>query len=92
MWAPLEASFVLTTFGIVTGLASPKMQATSSLTVIVLGNILRIVLTVACGALLGGAAGWLIPRRTELKIRGSRLFSGADLEAFLMLLSVALFA
>lgn len=27
MWAPLEASFVLTTFGIVTGLASPKMQA-----------------------------------------------------------------
>lgn len=48
-------------------------QATSSLTVIVLGNILRIVLTVACGALLGGAAGWLIPRRTELKIRGSPL-------------------
>ena len=35
-------------------------------------QVLRIVATVLGGMVLGGAAGWLIPRRTQLTISGKQ--------------------
>jgi len=92
MWAPLEASFILTAFGIVTGLASPREMEPTTMGVIVLANILRIVATVLCGALLGGISGWALPKRTKVKIFGKSVFNGTAIEAFLIVLSVTLFA
>ncbi|CAJ1350394.1 unnamed protein product [Effrenium voratum] len=90
-WAPLEASFALALFGALSGFASP---ASSSLEVgqLVAGNVLRIAVTVMGGAVLGSSAGWLITRRTSLRIRGLQVLSGTPVEAFLMVISIALCA
>ena len=48
-----EASFALTAFGVLTGLASPAHQAPTPLGTILLANFLRLVATLALGILLG---------------------------------------
>ena len=50
---PCEASFALTAFGVLTGLASPAHQAPTPLGTILLANFLRLVATLALGVLLG---------------------------------------
>mmetsp|Transcript_5812 Transcript_5812/g.11646 ORF Transcript_5812/g.11646 Transcript_5812/m.11646 type:complete len:671 (+) Transcript_5812:105-2117(+) len=93
MTAPLEASFALTFFGILVGLSEPAHQTSPQIGLVVLANVLRIVATLATGALLGAASGWLIPRRSRLRsVTGQPVFTGASVEAFLMILAVALAA
>lgn len=91
-WAPLEASFALTLFGVLVGLSAPANQPDIDLGVLVFANILRIAATLCMGAVLGAGSGWLIPRRTQLAFRGQQVFTGASVEAFLMILAVALSA
>jgi len=91
-WAPLEASFVLTLFGVLVGLAEPANAKEVDIRLVLFANILRIAATVAAGALLGGASGWLITHRTKLTLSGRQIFTGASVEAFLMVLAVALIA
>lgn len=91
-WAPLEASYVLALFGILTGLSAPAGQGEVNIAALVFANVFRIVATLGVAAALGAASGWLIPRRTELVITGRHVFTGSSVEAFLMVLAVALVA
>mmetsp|Transcript_61003 Transcript_61003/g.196518 ORF Transcript_61003/g.196518 Transcript_61003/m.196518 type:complete len:495 (+) Transcript_61003:905-2389(+) len=91
-WAPLEASFVLTLFGILVGLSAPAHMPSVNMGLLVFANVLRIAATLLAGAILGGASGWLIPRRTKVTLSGQQVFTGASVEAFLMVLAVALCA
>jgi len=90
-WAPLEASFALSLFGILSGFAAPTSSSVQVATLIA-GNVLRIVVTVLVGAALGGTAGWLISRRRKLSLGGKQVLTGTPVEAFLMVISVALVA
>lgn len=91
-WAPLEASFALTLFGILTGVASPANQPETPVSMIMFANLLRIAATVLCGVILGSASGYLIPRRADCKIRGTPVFNGSPVEGFLMVLAIELIA
>ncbi|CAK9029688.1 unnamed protein product [Durusdinium trenchii] len=90
-WAPLEASFALCLFGVLSGFAAPTSSGVQVAT-LVAGNVLRIAVTVLAGAVLGGSAGWLISRRRSLSINGKQVLTGAPVEAFLMIMSIALVA
>jgi len=91
-WAPLEASFCLTLFGILAGASAPADAPEVSMAMIVGANLLRIVATLSAGALIGYTSGYVIPKRQELTFRGHQVFSGSSVEAFLMVLSIALIA
>eukprot|EP00930_Biecheleria_cincta_P097526 TRINITY_DN89226_c0_g1_i1.p1 TRINITY_DN89226_c0_g1~~TRINITY_DN89226_c0_g1_i1.p1 ORF type:complete len:815 (-),score=125.67 TRINITY_DN89226_c0_g1_i1:191-2605(-) len=91
-WAPLEASFALTLFGILTGVASPANQPETPVSMIMFANLFRIAATVVCGVILGSATGYLIPRRAECKIAGMPVFNGSAVEGFLMVLAIELVA
>lgn len=91
-WAPLEASFALTLFGTLVGLSAPANQPDINFPLMLLANVIRIAATVVVGAFLGLSSGWLIPRRTQLKVNGQQVFTGASVESFLMVLAVALVA
>ena len=41
-------------------------------------QVLRIIATVVGGMVLGGAAGWLIPRRTKLTISGKQAWMQSE--------------
>lgn len=90
-WAPLEASYALCLFGILTGFAE-RTEGHISVVSQVTWNISRVVATVLAGAFLGSATGWIIPRLTLLKFNDKQLFSGTAVEAFLIVFSVALLA
>ncbi|CAE7511440.1 unnamed protein product [Symbiodinium sp. KB8] len=95
-WAPLEASFALTAFGVLTGLASPAHQAPTPLGTILLANFLRLVATLALGILLGCVSCWFIASRQKMRIL-KLLFQdpateGGKTEGFLVLISVTLIA
>lgn len=90
-WAPLEASFALSLFGILSGFAAPTSSNVQVATLIV-GNVLRIVVTVLAGAALGSTTGWLICRRRNLSIGGKQVLTGTPVEAFLIVISVGLVA
>ncbi|CAE6928614.1 unnamed protein product [Symbiodinium sp. CCMP2456] len=95
-WAPLEASFALTAFGVLTGLASPAHQAPTPLGTILLANFLRLVATLALGVLLGCVSCWFIASRKKMRIL-KLLFQdpateGGKTEGFLVLISVTLIA
>jgi len=64
-WAPLEASYVLTLFGVIQGLAEPAEQETSSLSTLVTANVLRLVATLAFGACLGYMAARVITKERD---------------------------
>jgi len=91
-WAPLEASFCLTLFGVLVGLAEPANAPTVDMKVVVFANILRIIATVTVGAVMGCASGWLVSRRTKLTLNGQQIFTGTSVESFLMIVAVALVA
>lgn len=86
IWAPLEASYALTLFGVVSGLADPAGEESSSIRRLALANVLRLAATLAAGALAGSAAGWIISNRSRLPVP----FSGATVEAYLIILATAL--
>jgi hypothetical protein len=91
-WAPLEACFALTMFGTLEGISAPADQPSINVWMLVFANLLRILATLCAGAVMGAVSGWVIPRRTALKLNGQQLFTGASVEAFLMVLAVALIA
>lgn len=91
-WAPLEASFALTLFGILTGVASPAHQPETPVSMIMFANLFRIAATVVCGVILGSVSGYLIPRRADCKISGAPVFNGSPVEGFLMVLAIELVA
>lgn len=90
-WAPLEASYALCFFGILTGFADPTTERSSAI-LQVTWNVSRVVATVAAAAFFGGATGWIIPKLSSLRIGGKQVFAGSPVEAFLIVLSVALMA
>lgn len=90
MWAPLEASFALTLFGVLTGVSAPASMPDISMPLLVCANILRVFATVAMGALLGRVSSWLVEGRSKATMFGHQVFTGYAVEAFLILLAVAL--
>ena len=106
--APLEASYVLTIYGVLEGLATAEHQEASGIWSIVFANLLRIAATLLCGSMLGYGAGVFISkgRGNESWFAGTwlqpicetwlphlapvKLFRQSDVEAYLMILSVAL--
>lgn len=90
--APLEASYALTMFGIFSGFAKPAGEEVVPVGLVLAANVLRIAFTVTAGAVLGALVGLLVPRRTRLTILGRQVFTGAAVEAFLIVLGVALVA
>jgi len=88
-WAPVEASFVLTTFGVLAGLASPE-SGTSSIQGIVLANTWRLVATLFCGVVLGAISARVMNWIKNDRVIG--LFSGSSSERLLMLLATTLAA
>jgi hypothetical protein len=95
VWASLESVLILPLFGVFEGLATPKGQDSEGhggIGVLGLAAALQISLTVVLGALLGLGAAWFLPRRTGLLIRGRQIFNGSAVEAYLIVLGVALFA
>ncbi|CAJ1342104.1 unnamed protein product [Effrenium voratum] len=91
-WAPLEASFALTLFGVFTAVSAPASMPDLNILVLIFLTCMRIAATVVVGAFLGKAAGYLIHHRKEVKLFGQPVFLNQPVEAFLMLLSVALCA
>eukprot|EP00440_Ansanella_granifera_P037612 gb/GFBE01040808.1/.p1 GENE.gb/GFBE01040808.1/~~gb/GFBE01040808.1/.p1 ORF type:complete len:593 (+),score=118.32 gb/GFBE01040808.1/:1-1779(+) len=90
-WAPLEASFALTMFGVLSGFAAPSEGPVHASTLIAF-NVGRIVATVGAGAVLGSVSGWLIQNRRKLALNGQQVFTGTPVEGFLMILAVGLAA
>jgi len=93
-WAPLEASYALAMFGVLSGFAVPQGSTDSAADIakLVAGNGLRIIFTVLGGALLGNLSGWCLKHRTRVSIGGKQVFTGTSVEAFLMVISTGLLA
>ncbi|CAE8636437.1 unnamed protein product [Polarella glacialis] len=89
-WAPLEACFALTFFGVLKGASAPACMPEINMPLLVLANITRIGASLAAGAIFGTLSGWLITYRTKASLFGHQVFTGSSVESFLMLLSVAL--
>mmetsp|Transcript_15577 Transcript_15577/g.36884 ORF Transcript_15577/g.36884 Transcript_15577/m.36884 type:complete len:758 (-) Transcript_15577:62-2335(-) len=60
--APLEASYVLTIYGVLEGLAVSKHQEAAGIWTIVFANLLRIAATLLCGSMIGYGAGLFISK------------------------------
>ncbi|CAE8684262.1 unnamed protein product [Polarella glacialis] len=94
--APLECSFALTLFGVLKGLAEPADQKEpQAVWIIILANVVRILATLAFGAAVGTASGYFLSHRTELTVPAVKVpvkFTGQPVEAFLLILAVALAA
>ncbi|CAJ1338632.1 unnamed protein product [Effrenium voratum] len=84
-WAPLEASFALTTFGVLTGFASPAHTDPAPAGTILFANAFRLLATAGMGAVLGGVGAFCIKHRTKIG-----MFNGSTTEGLLMLLATAL--
>ncbi|CAK0844833.1 unnamed protein product, partial [Prorocentrum cordatum] len=89
-WASLEATFALTLFGILTGVSDPANHPHANVGVLILGSAVQVTCTVAAGATFGASSGWLIARRGQLKYKGKQVFMDTTVEAFLLILGVAL--
>lgn len=88
--APLEAAYVLTIFGVLSGLAMARGEKEVSITVILAANALRIASTLLLGAAVGTFSGFIIPRREKVIIAGRKVFTGSTVEAFLLFIAVCL--
>eukprot|EP00438_Fugacium_kawagutii_P016512 Skav225452 [mRNA] locus=scaffold3785:27300:27830:- [translate_table: standard] len=86
-WAPVEASFVLTAFGVLAGLSTPG-GATTSIPWIVLANFLRLFATLVVGLLFGAICAWFMNAIADEDAMG--LFTGKTSERLLMLLATTL--
>ncbi|CAK9056830.1 Uncharacterized protein SCF082_LOCUS30576 [Durusdinium trenchii] len=65
-WAPLEASYVLTLFGIIQGLAEPaEQEGQGSIVNLVFANIVRLVATLGFGSLMGWVAAYVVVLRRQ---------------------------
>jgi hypothetical protein len=91
-WVPLEGTFALTLFGILSGFAKAKADVEVAIWRTVLANVLRIVITVGLGWVIGHVSAVLIPQRTKFSIMGRQVFTGATVEAFLLIFGVSLSA
>ncbi|CAE7610943.1 mfsd5 [Symbiodinium sp. CCMP2592] len=60
--APLEASYVLTIYGVLEGLAVSKHQEAAGIWTIVFANLLRIAATLLVGSMIGYGAGLFISK------------------------------
>eukprot|EP00928_Gymnodinium_smaydae_P038857 TRINITY_DN26695_c0_g1_i1.p1 TRINITY_DN26695_c0_g1~~TRINITY_DN26695_c0_g1_i1.p1 ORF type:complete len:577 (-),score=63.39 TRINITY_DN26695_c0_g1_i1:40-1770(-) len=87
---PLEASYALVVFGVLRGLAAPGPSV--SLLQLILANALRLSATVLVGAGLGYACARFVEARGSVTVFGRPLFTGEPVEAFIVLISVALLA
>lgn len=91
MCAPLEASYALTLYGVLAGLAEPRKNPHVEVAPLVAANVLRILATLLFGFAAGKFAGYLISNRDVFKIHGRQVFNGNNyIEAYLMILAVAL--
>lgn len=86
LWAPLEASYALTLFGIVSGVADAAGKATTSVPLLVMSNVLRIAATVIVGAAVGAGLGVVVSNRQSLPVP----LTGTTVEAYLFVLATAL--
>ena len=86
-WAPVEASFVLTTFGVLAGLASP--EANTPIHQLVLANVLRLLATLIVGLLFGAISAFFMNSISDQEF-GPGIFTGSSSERLLMLLATTL--
>lgn len=91
-WAPVEASYALTLFGVFTAVSAPATMPSLNIVLLLASTMIRIAATVVAGAALGYAAWFLIDKRREATLFGHQVFTNQPVEAFLMLLAVALCA
>eukprot|EP00439_Symbiodinium_sp_Y106_P051090 s6280_g6.t2 len=91
-WAPVEASYALTLFGVFTAVSAPATMPSLNIVLLLASTVIRIAATVVVGAALGYAAWFLIDKRREATLFGHQVFTNQPVEAFLMLLAVALCA
>lgn len=89
-WAPIEATMALAVFGLLAGMSHPESEEgqDQGAGVLVSVVLLRIVATVAAGAAVGAAAGWLLTRIKAPKVAGRSVFTGTPVEAFLIVLGL----
>eukprot|EP00441_Pelagodinium_beii_P020736 CAMPEP_0197658170 /NCGR_PEP_ID=MMETSP1338-20131121/45074_1 /TAXON_ID=43686 ORGANISM="Pelagodinium beii, Strain RCC1491" /NCGR_SAMPLE_ID=MMETSP1338 /ASSEMBLY_ACC=CAM_ASM_000754 /LENGTH=596 /DNA_ID=CAMNT_0043234709 /DNA_START=33 /DNA_END=1820 /DNA_ORIENTATION=+ len=92
IWAPLEVSYALAMFGVLSGFAVPSDQKQSlrQVSILVSGNVLRIIFTVIGGAFIGHLSGKFLENRRNVTIGGKQVFNGTSVEAFLIVTSAAL--
>eukprot|EP00931_Biecheleriopsis_adriatica_P003584 TRINITY_DN105384_c0_g1_i1.p1 TRINITY_DN105384_c0_g1~~TRINITY_DN105384_c0_g1_i1.p1 ORF type:complete len:685 (-),score=101.43 TRINITY_DN105384_c0_g1_i1:127-2157(-) len=90
--APLEASWALTLFGVIQGFADQSRQPATSPAIIVLANVLRLVATVTLGIAMGVGVGWVVNHRQRLEDDFNIKFTHQTVEAYLLVLGVALAA
>ena len=91
-WIPLEDTLALTLFGILAGFAKAEADEEVAIWRLIVANILRLVITVALGGFIGWMSAILIPQRTKFSIMGRQVFTGATVEAFLLIFGVSLSA
>ncbi|CAE7749622.1 DEK1, partial [Symbiodinium pilosum] len=91
-WAPVEASYALTLFGVFTAVSAPATMPSLNVVLLLASTIVRIAATVVVGAALGYAAGFLIEKRKKATLFSHKVFTNEPVEAFLMLLAIALCA
>jgi hypothetical protein len=91
-WVPLEDTFALTLFGILSSFADAEADVEVAVWRSVLANVLRVVITVGLGWFIGHVSAVLIPQRSKFSIMGRQVFTGATVEAFLLIFGVSLSA
>ncbi|CAE8701520.1 unnamed protein product [Polarella glacialis] len=88
VWAPIEATVAMVLFGVLTGLSKGGASGSS----LVARTLLLLASTVAAGILLGSLTGWALSNIKRLRLQGKQVFTGTPVEAFLVIVSVALAA
>ncbi|CAE6932376.1 unnamed protein product [Symbiodinium sp. CCMP2592] len=83
--APLEASFVLTLFGLLSGFAEVSKSPSADPATIIGANVIRLIATVVMGFALGKVTGQMVQKR-----HASFGFTGRIEETYLFILAVAL--
>lgn len=87
---PIEASWALVLFGVLSGLSDPAKVPKQSMSLLVAANVLRVVATIVVGGLLGWGSARFVDARSKLVLFGKNVFTGKPVESFLVLVSVAL--
>eukprot|EP00931_Biecheleriopsis_adriatica_P007853 TRINITY_DN109104_c0_g1_i1.p1 TRINITY_DN109104_c0_g1~~TRINITY_DN109104_c0_g1_i1.p1 ORF type:complete len:409 (-),score=62.99 TRINITY_DN109104_c0_g1_i1:92-1291(-) len=87
-WAPLEATFSLALFGVLTGISQGSMSGGSLAAL----TLLRLAVTILSGACIGFATARALSNLTRPKICGRQVFSGSPVESFLLVIGISLAA
>lgn len=88
--APAESCFALVSWGVLTGLAAPASEASTSGRLLAIAGVLRAAASVAGGLVFGFLCGKCVSLRHNAQALGRRVFTGTPVEAALMAAVAAL--